>query len=723
MKNLFSIALIAIFAYSNNLIAQTIHIQTKNSSLVFQVEKNKVYQSYFGKHINSVAGIETMGNVYRSAYPAFGDGGDREVALIATHADGTMATDLFYVDFKQTTEGNIQSTTIRLKDGKKPFFVELHFNAYQEESVIEQWVIIRHEENGRVKLEQYASSTIGFMANSYYLTQFYGCWAREMRVIEEPLTSGIKSIETKRGIRATEFENPSFILSLNQPASEDNGEVVMGALAWQGNFRLNFEVDNVEICQMTAGINPFASAYNLESGKEFKTPRMILTYSDAGKNGATINMHRWARKYNLRDGDKERPIVLNSWEGAYFDFDAARLKSMMDGAAEMGAEMFVLDDGWFGNKYPRNNDKAGLGDWQVNKTKLPNGLGDLIDYAESKGLKFGIWLEPEMVNPASELAKNHPDWIIQRKNYRELLLQRTQLVLDLSNPKVQDFAFGALDELLKQNPRIAYVKWDANRNIQNFGSTYLGDSDQSMLWIEYAKGLENVMSRFAAKYPNVILQDCSSGGGRVEYGSLKYAHEFWASDCTDPFERLFVQWGTNHIYPAIATGAHVTKSPNHQTERDTPLKFRFDMAMSGRLGIEMRPSDFDAEDLIFAKKAVETYKKIRPIIQFGDLYRIQSPYDTDGFASINYVTVDKLRAVWFVYSHNYHNREEQNLFRVKGLDPNGKYQITELNMEGKKSVIPCNQKILSGDLLMQRGIEMQIKKPLDSGVFLLEKVN
>lgn len=333
MKNLFSIALIAIFAYSNNLIAQTIHIQTKNSSLVFQVEKNKVYQSYFGKHINSVAGIETMGNVYRSAYPAFGDGGDREVALIATHADGTMATDLFYVDFKQTTEGNIQSTTIRLKDEKKPFFVDLHFNAYQEESVIEQWVNIHQEENGNVKLEQYASSTIGFMANSYYLTQFYGSWAREMRVIEEPLTSGIKSIETKRGIRATEFENPSFILSLDQPASEDNGEVVMGALAWQGNFRLNFEVDNVEICQMTAGINPFASAYNLESGKKFNTPRMILAYSDAGKNGATINMHRWARKYNLRDGNKERPIVLNSWEGAYFDFDAVRLKSMMDGAA------------------------------------------------------------------------------------------------------------------------------------------------------------------------------------------------------------------------------------------------------------------------------------------------------------------------------------------------------------------------------------------------------
>jgi len=712
----------ALTLFVGNLSAQVIHIVTKESSLVFQVENKKVYQSYFGKKLNSVVGIEKLGNVFREAYPAFGDGGDREVALIATHADGTMATDLRYVDYKQTSVGNIQSTIIQLKDEKKPFFVDLHFNAYQEESVIEQWVTIRQEENGSVKMAQYASSTIGFMADSYYLTHFYGAWAREMRVIEEPLVSGIKSIETKRGIRATEFENPSFILSLNQPASEDNGEVVMGALAWQGNFRLNFEVDNVEICQLTAGINPFASEYNLKSGIEFKTPRMILTYSDAGKNGATINMHRWARKYNLRDGDKVRPIVLNSWEGAYFDFDAGKLKSMMDGAAEMGAEMFVLDDGWFGNKYPRNNDKAGLGDWQVNKIKLPKGLNDLIDYAESKGLKFGIWIEPEMVNPASELAEKHPEWIIQRKNDRELLLQRTQLVLDFSNPKVQDFAFGALDDLLTQNPRIAYIKWDANRNIQNFGSTYLPDYEQSHLWIDYAHGLENVMNRLAQKYPNVILQDCSSGGGRVEYGSLKYAHEFWASDDTDPFERLFIQWGTNHIYPAIATGAHVTKSPGHQTGRETPLKFRFDVAMSGRLGIEMRPSDFTPDELSFAKKAVATYKKIRPIIQFGDLYRIQSPYDSDGFASLDYVSADKSQAVWFVYSHSYHQRQEQNLFRMKGLDPIANYQITEMNSEGKKSVIPCNNAIISGALLMQRGIEMEIRKPLESGVFLISKV-
>ena len=248
-----------------------------------------------------------------------------------------------------------------------------------------------------------------YAIRSYYdLTHFYGAWAREMHMTEEPLTRGIKSVETKRGIRTTEFENPSFFLGLNQPASEDNGEVVLGALAWPGNFRINFEVDNIEICQMTAGINPYTSDYNLKSGELFTTPRMILAYSDAGKNGASILMHRWARKYNLRDGDKIRPVVLNSWEGAYFDFDAKKLKSMMDGAAEMGVEMFVLDDGWFGNKYPRNNDKAGLGDWQVNKTKLPAGISDLINYAESKGMKFGIWLEPEMVNPASELAEKHP---------------------------------------------------------------------------------------------------------------------------------------------------------------------------------------------------------------------------------------------------------------------------------------------------------------------------
>ncbi|PWD98926.1 alpha-galactosidase [Marinilabilia rubra] len=702
--------------------AQVIHIETNNSSLVYGVYKNKLKQIHFGNSLSTTEGIDAISTSFDEAYPSFGNGCSNEVALIATHDDGTMATDLMYESHKQQLDGNIQTTTIKLKDEKKPFFVELNFKAYQAENVIEQWVSIRHTEKKPVKLEQFASTALGFKAESYYLTHFHGSWAQEMQLVEEKLNNGIKLVETKRGVRSTEYENPSFVLSLNQQASDHYGEVVMGALAWSGNFRLSFQVEDRDYCQLTAGINPFASDYLLSPKEEFVTPRVIYTYSNSGKNQGSINLHRWARKYNLRDGDQVRPIVLNSWEGAYFKFDAAKLKSMMDGAAEMGVEIFVLDDGWFGNKYPRNSDKAGLGDWEVNQEKLPAGIGDLIDHAESKGLKFGIWVEPEMVNPKSELAENHPEWIIQRKNDREQMLERNQLLLDLSNPEVQDFVFGVVDNVLTDNPRIVYVKWDANRHVQNFGSTYLDDEKQSHLWIDYTKGLESVLARLNEKYPDIIFQACASGGGRVDYGALKYTHEFWASDNTDAYERLFIQWGTNHIYPPIATGAHITKSPNHQTNRHTPLKFRCDMAFGGRLGLELSPDILSEKDVVYVKQVLETYKANRDIIQFGDLYRLYSPYDDDGFAAISYVTPEKDKAIVMAYSHEFHRREERALIRFQGLEDNAVYKISELNRRAKRSKVKEVGLEVSGSILMNRGLPMDMKKPYESVVLKLEKV-
>ncbi len=722
IKKVFILLMLVSIASFEAVYSQVIHINTNNISLVYGVYKNKVKQVHFGNVISSTAGLDGLSTPFDEAYPSFGNGSSNEVAIIATHNDGTMATDLLYQSHKQQLDGNIQTTTIQLKDEKKPFFVELNFKAYLSENVIEQWVVIRHTEKKPVRLEQFASTALGFKAESYYLTHFYGSWAKEMQMTEQKLNNGIKLIETKRGVRATEYENPSFVLSFNQNASDYCGEVVMGALAWSGNFRMAFQVEDKENCQLIAGINPFASDYLLSPKEEFTTPRMILTYSNTGKNQASINLHRWARKYNLRDGEKVRPIVLNSWEGAYFKFDAAKLKSMMDGAAEMGVEIFVLDDGWFGNKYPRNSDKAGLGDWEVNQQKLPNGIGDLIDHAESKGLKFGIWVEPEMVNPKSELAEKHPDWIIQRKNDRVPMLERSQLLLDLSNPKVQDFVFGVVDNVLTDNPRIVYVKWDANRHLQNFGSTYLNDEKQSHLWIEYVKGLENVLARLNKKYPDIVFQDCASGGGRVDYGALKYTHEFWASDNTDPFERLFIQWGSNHIYPAIATGAHITKSPNHQTGRETPLKFRCDMAFGGRLGLELSPADLSNEDITYVKQVLENYKANREIIQFGDLYRLNSPYDSDGYAAISYVTAAKDKAIILAYCHDFHRRNERSVIRFQGLESDAVYKITELNNMVKRSKVTETGKEISGAILMNRGLLFDMKKPYESVVLKLEKI-
>ena len=722
-KRILFILVITLITISGRLSAQLIHIKTGNTSLVYSVSKNKkLFQLHYGIRLASLDGIENVQPFLNEAYPSFGNGSSDEVALSVKHADGSMATDLFYLSHEQNTNNGIEETIIHLKDDKLPFFVNLHYKAYSKENVIEQWSTISHNEEGEVRLDRFASSSIGFKAESYFLTHFSGSWAREMHLNEEKLINGIKSIETKRGVRSTEYENPSFILSLNQEAREDNGEVIIGALAWMGNFKFTFQIDDQERCQFIGGINPFASGYSIQSGTEFVTPRMILSYSCNGKNQASINLHRWARNYNLRDGNSIRPIVLNSWEGAYFTFDADRLKNMMDGAAEMGVEIFVLDDGWFGNKYPRNSDKAGLGDWQINKKKLPNGIEDLIDYAEDKGMKFGIWVEPEMVNPKSELAENHPDWIIQRNNSRKPLLTRNQLLLDLSNPKVQDFVFGVVDNLLEKHKRILYIKWDANRHIQNFGSTYLDATKQSHLWIDYTRGLESVFNRLRKKYPEKLFQACASGGGRVDFSSMKNTHEFWASDNTDPYERLFIQWGTNHVYPPIATAAHVTKSPNHQTGRETSLKFRFDVAFGGRLGMELHPDDLEPEQVEFAKAAIHLYKEIRPIIQFGDLYRLQSPYDDDGYASINYVSQDQSEAVLMVYSHEFHRRKERAIVRMKGLREKSLYKITELNNNTPKSHTTFNDKVVSGSVLMYTGFKVNLKKPLESAVFKLEEV-
>lgn len=719
MKKIILIVLGCVFI-QNYLFAQLIHIKTKENALIFQVtEQKKVMQLHYGKSIKNTQGLENMTVVFNEAYPSFGNGKNDEVALMATHDDGTMATDLFYVSHQQQEAANIQTTVIHLKDEKKAFYVDLHFKAYHNENVIEQWTTIHHEEKESVRLSQFASSAIGFKATDYYLSQFYGSHSKEMMFAEDKLSNGIKTIETKRGVRTTEYENPSFMLGLGASAQENSGEVIAGALAWSGNFRLAFQVDDQARCQFIGGMNPFASDYTLKAGESFETPRMILTYSNEGKNRASINLHRWAKAYNLRAGNELRPIVLNSWEGAYFKFDADKLKGMMDGAAEMGVEVFVLDDGWFGNKYPRNNANAGLGDWQVNQKKLPKGLEDLINYTASKGMRFGIWVEPEMVNPKSELAEQHPDWIVQRQNDRKMLLERNQLLLDLSNPKVQDFVFDVVDNLLKTHPKIAYIKWDANRHLQNFGSTYLSEKEQSHLFINYTRGLENVLKRLEEKYPSTIFQACASGGGRLDFGSMKHTHEFWASDDTDPYERLFIQWGTNHFYPPIATAAHVTKSPNHQTKRETSLKFRFDVSMAGRLGIELRPDDLETNEVDFAKAAIALYKDIRPIVQFGDLYRLLSPYDTDGYAAINYVSQNKEAALLMVYSHAHHRRYERNVVKMQGLNPKTMYRVNEVNLEGKKSHITFNNQLVSGEVLMNVGIWVNLRRPLVSAVFKL----
>jgi alpha-galactosidase len=707
---------------------KVIAVNTRNTSLVFMVSNEGfVFHKYFGERLatpedllkalpNDSQRAETF-----EALSTFGNQFVLEPSLKATHPDGNMTTELRYQSHRQIeTDGNISETRIVLKDTHYPFFVTLVYRAYQAEDIITSQVRVENKSPGAVTLENFASFDLVTEGHEYWLTHFYGAWANEMQLEEERLGKGIKIIDSKKGVRTTQGENASFMLSLGRPAEEESGAVIGGALAWSGNYRLGFEVDSLNILHMNAGMNPFGSAYHLEPGKTFETPQFIFTYSTAGKGPVSRRFHRWARRYSLRDGDMPRPVVLNSWEGAYFTFDEDTLTKMITYAAQMGVEMFVLDDGWFGNKYPRNNDKAGLGDWQVNQKKLPRGIDYLIDHAEKEGIKFGIWVEPEMVNPKSELAENHPDWIVQRPN-REALPMRNQLLLDLSNPAVQDFVFKVVDDLLTAHPRIAYIKWDANRHVENFGSPYLPANRQSHWWIDSTRGLYAVYDRLMAKHPGVIFQACSSGGGRVDFGSLAYHHEFWASDNTDAFSRIFLQWGTTHFYPAMAMGAHVSASPNHQTGNTSPLKLRFDVAMGGRLGVELQPAQMTPDELVFAKKAIAEYKRIREVVQLGDLYRLISPYKED-HAALMYVVPTKERAIVFAYSLRYHSRQDYPTVKLQGLDPAATYRVQEINRDSKQKLFNGDGETFRGDFLMKFGAQLKIRKANESVVLELTKV-
>lgn len=708
-----------------------INIETAQKGLYLYVNEDGVInQNYFGDRLlNSndliLGDYNARREVYqhKPAFPTFGTGYTNEVGLKATHSDGNMTTRLVYDSHTSTKDasGNVVTTEIKLKDEYYPFDVTLIYKAYQKENVLTSSTVVKNNEKGDVKLEGVASNYLALRAQNYWLTSFYGSWAAEMKMVERKLEDGITVIDSKRGVRTTQDGSPTFILSLDQQASETTGEVIIGTLAWSGNYKLSLEIDNTNVMNITAGLNDFLSDYTLASGESFETPEMVYAHSSSGVGEASRNLHRYVRNYNIQDGDQNRPIVLNSWEGAYMKFDEQLIKKMIEDAASMGVEMFVLDDGWFGTTYPRDNDKAGLGDWEVNLKKLPNGIKALVDHSHKNGIKFGIWLEPEMVNPESILAKTHPDWIVTSPN-REQLLMRTQLLLDLSNPDVQDFAYEAVAKVLRENPGVEYIKWDANRHVEDFGSSYLADDKQSHFWIDYINGLYKVYDRLTTDFPDVIFQACSSGGGRGDYGSMKYHHEMWGSDNTDGEWRVFINWGLSQFMPSQAIASHVSASPNHQTGHITPIKFRFDVALAQRLGAELQPKLLTEEELAWTKKSIEEYKQtIRPIVQHGDLYRLISPYSGTDFASMMYVTEDKSSSILFAYSLDYHLRDLVPVIKLQGLDADKNYMVKELlpaEKGGKpKKCFLGDGKVFSGDYLMKHGVTLQLQKRYDSAIF------
>lgn len=715
MKNLIlagAIACAFIQANAENTESKIFRISTNETDLILQVGENgRLYQSYLGKKQLHDADINNFrwdihaasdGSVSQRGWEVYSGSGNEdyyEPAIAIQHNDGKTSTYLYYVSSStQDVEGG-KETTINLRDDKYPVDVTLHYIAYPEENVIKTWSEIKHQENKPIMLSTYASTMLYFNYPEYYLTEFSSDWAKEAQMSSQQLQFGKKVIDTKLGSRAAMHTHPFFEVGLGQPVEENQGTVLMGTLGWTGNFRFTFEVDNVGNLRVIPAINPYASNYELKKNEVFTTPEFIFTISDEGTSQGSRNLHEWARNYSLKDGKGSRLTLLNNWENTGFNFNQEILAELMKEAKHLGVDMFLLDDGWFGNKYPRKDDKAGLGDWEVTHSKLPGGVPALVKAAKDADVKFGIWIEPEMVNPKSELFEKHPDWAIHDDN-RKIYYYRNQLVLDLSNPEVQDYVYSVVENLMKENPEIAFFKWDCNSPITNIYSPYQKDK-QGNMYIDHVRGVYNVMKRVKENYPNVPMMLCSGGGARCDYEALKYFTEFWCSDNTDPIERIYIQWGFSQFFPSKAMCAHVTS-----WNKNTSVKFRTDVASMCKLGFDIGLKDMSADELTYCQDAVKNWKRLQPAIMDGDQYRLVSPYKSNHMA-VNYVSKDKNKAVLFAY--DIHPRYQEKLMNVKlqGLDANKMYKIEEINlMPNTESGLSANGKIYSGDFLMKVGLEV-----------------
>ncbi|HTN20245.1 MAG TPA: alpha-galactosidase [Pelobium sp.] len=706
--------------------AQTIPIETKNNALVLQADSKKDFKIvFFGPKLFKASEYEQIPNTYHqtsdytdilnSAYTPSGSRNLMEPAISVTHADGDNSLDLRYVSHSvKKISDDVSLLSVVLKDPVYNFEVTLFYKSYYNDDVIEQWSEIRHQEKGDVVLHKFASANLYLKADNYWLRQYHGDWAKEMRPEETKLTHGVKTLDTKLGTRANLFQPSVFMISMDKPATENEGDVLYGALEYSGNFKIDFELDYQDNLRIIAGMNNYASDYALKPNETFATPPFLYTFSDQGKGDASRKLQRWARDYKLLDGNGERLTLLNNWESTYFDFNENKLFNILKDTKKLGVDLFLLDDGWFGNKYPRNGDTAGLGDWEPNKSKLPNGISSLVKQADREGVKFGIWVEPEMVNPKSNLYENHPDWVVKEPK-REEHYFRNQLVLDLTNPKVQDFVFGVVDDLFKENPTLAFIKWDCNAVIYNAHSPYL--KNQSHFYIEYMRGLYKVLERIRAKYPKVPMMLCSGGGGRVDYGALQYFTEFWPSDNTDPMERIFIQWEYSYFYPAISSANHVTDWGKQ------PIKFRTDVAMMGKLGFDVNVSHLPKDDLKFCQDAIKTYNEVKDIIWHGDQFRLSNPTESD-VASMLYLKEDKSSGVIFNYLvNNRYGTGSHNPIKLEGLDAGKSYKIKEVNLyPGNNSSIDAN-KIYTGDFLMKIGFNPDVKDGRNSVVLQLEQTN
>jgi alpha-galactosidase len=650
-------------------------------------------------------------------YAGWGAGLFVEPALKVSFVDGNRDLVLHYEKHETTANG----LNVVLKDIRRQVFVTLRYSMDPGSGILARSATIENREAQPITIEQAAAAAWALPPSHYTLNYLTGRWAGEWTLTQETVHPGARLMESRRGSTGHQA-NPWFAIQEGDHPDEGAGDVWFGALAWSGSWRITVEQDQVDAIRVTGGFNPFDFGYVLHPGESLESPVFYGGFSAHGLGGASRLLHRFEiaqiLPHRVGEGDsaapKPRPVIYNSWEATEMNVNEAGQIALAEKAAALGVDRFVMDDGWFGQ---RKTDHAGLGDWYVNPQKFPHGLKPLIDRVHSLGMDFGLWVEPEMVNPDSDLYRQHPDWVLNFPG-RPRSEQRNQLVLNLARTDVREYVLGFLDKLLNEND-IAFLKWDYNRNWSEPGWDQLPAAEQKKVYVEFTRNLYGILAELEKRHPKVEIESCSGGGGRVDLGILKYADEVWPSDNTDPFDRLTQQDGFTYAYTPQVMMAWVTDSPHWLDKRSTSLTYRMLSSMQGSLGIGANITKWNDEEMTTARRLIAAYHQVQPTIVQGDLYRLISPRNGSEFSATQTVNRERSQSVVFAFIHSTQEGRGFPRLKLKGLDPKTEYALTPIEGAARKETPAA----ASGAWWMNHGIDMSedFRGDFQAAAFRLDK--
>ena len=721
------------------------HLQTAKTSYIFGfLTSNTPVHMYWGKRLKKTPDINTLfiipykwprsfcvvdgttkdGDIFSREsltmeFSTFGSSDLREPTFHAEYKDGSTVSDFEYKSYKITNgkkgieglpatysenDGEAQTLEVTLTDKLTGLDIILQYGVFDKLNAITRSIRCENHGENRAVIDRILSASVDFKTDKFDMIHLPGTWGRERVVTRVPVTKGYINVSSARGA-SSNTHNP-FIALVSKDATENFGSAYGFSLVYSGNFLAGTYADYLNCTRAYIGINPFGFKWQLDPGDTFSTPEAVLVYSGEGIGEMSRIYHRLYRTRLCRGEyrDKERSCLINNWEATYFDFDEEKIVEIAKKAASCGIKLMVLDDGWFGK---RDNDRSSLGDWFVDKRKLPNGIDGLCKKINALGMKFGLWFEPEMISPVSELYAKHPDWCIHVDG-RDRKEGRNQLILDLSRDEVCDYIINSVNAVL-DSANIEYVKWDMNRNMACVGSATLPSDRQGELYHRYMLGLYKVLEAIVSSHPHILFESCSGGGGRFDPGMLHYMPQTWTSDNTDALARIDIQYGTSICYPYSSMGAHVSAVPNHQVRRTTPISFRGNVAIPGQFGYELDLTKLSDEDIAEIKEQTKFYEKYGEVFHRGDLYRLRNPLG-DYMSAIEFVSEDKNTVIVMLYSHKGTANAVLDYVCLGGLDAGAEYKKTE------------NGEIWTGEALMNVGIPFMADTDYKSRIWIFEKI-